>query len=118
MKAQNEGVEITQQWVYAAAEAAGLGFDGDALEAFRRVEEFNAAAPMRAQDMIRYWGTDAPNGGKGEVGRNGDLYLYGGTGQRGNRWQAGAGGWYPRLAVVEWPEGGSPRLVAVKMDWY
>jgi len=111
-------MKITSVATAAAATAAGIQ-----RHSWSDVAKFNAAACARAQRMLG-WATNreqsAPHGALAQLG---DLFLFGGTGSCGNRWPAGAGGWYPIAAVWRIPRRGKgrsarPQLVAVNMDWY
>lgn len=108
-------MKINQSWVMTAVAQAGIRRDN-----WDDVAKLNAKASEQARTMLEFAtnrGTN-PLVNKGALAQRGDLFLFGGTGNCGNKWSAGAGGWYPIAAVIRWDKRGGPKLVAVKMDWY
>lgn len=108
-------MKITQGWVMTAVAQAGIRRNN-----WDDVAAFNKAANENARSMLE-WATNRgtkPLVNKGAIAQRGDLFLFGGTGNCGNKWSATSGGWYPIAAVIRWDKRGGPKLVAVKMDWY
>jgi len=103
-------MKITQKWVAVEAAKRGL-VDWNAVGVFNR-QRPEALALLGKATNVRRLGPD------GECVRRGDLCLFGGTGQCGNKWNAPSGGWYPVAAVVKLGKRGKPRLLAVALDWY
>jgi hypothetical protein len=109
---------MNAQATTAAAAAAGIRKNN-----WADVARFNATAPTEAREMLE-WATNRPaKSTHGALAQRGNLFLFGGTGMCGNKWEAGSGGWYPTAAVWRMPRRGKgrsarPMLVAVKMDWY
>lgn len=111
-------MKITSAITAVAAATAGIR-----RNRWEDVVKFNKSAPSEARRILE-WATNRPAKAlHGALAQQGDLFLFGGTGMCGNRWEAGAGGWYPTAAVWRIPRRGKgrsarPKLVAVKMDWY
>jgi|APGre2960657373_1045057.scaffolds.fasta_scaffold37558_8 hypothetical protein len=109
-------MNISSASTAAAATAAGIR-----RNRWEDVAKFNAAAPENAREMLE-WATNRPaKAAHGALAQRGDLFLFGGTGMCGNRWERGS--WYPIAAVWRIPRRGKgregrPKLIAVKMDWY
>lgn len=106
-------MKVNQAWVVTAAAMAGIRRNN-----WDDVKVFNDKAPEQARALLQF-ATNVPVlVAKGAVAQKGEFFLYGGTGQCGNKWSAPSGGWYPIAAVVRYDENDQPQLVAVKMDWY
>lgn len=107
---------ITIKTLTALIRAAGLSEKGDwsAVKAWN-----NAHATASELRALRSWSTNTPKlrGDMSLLKVSHRTFLFGGTGNCGNRWPAPAGGWYPTAAVIRFGRG-LPKLVAATMDWY